>query len=445
MAFSLGWVDWCTCGVVFGATLFVGLYLAIRRDSAANSSRYFLADRSLSWPLIGASLFATNIGAEHLVGLSGDAYRYGLCAGTVELTTCWTLGFAAFFLFPCYIRHRVFTTPEFLEARFHPMARVLFSGLMLIISITTKMAFHLYAGALVLRGLVGWDVMTVVWVIGIVAALVTIIGGFSAVAYTDGIQVGIIIAGCLAMLVTGLHRVGGWQALSTRVPEAMHIAKPYFDPNYPFWGVLLTAIYGGTFYWGVDQVNVQRVLGARNIDQARWGAMFTVLLKLTPVFIFALPGVIALALFPGQDSKMTFVTLLNELLPTGIRGLLLAALLASLIGSTLSVMNSVSTLAVRDFVLHFRPRSGARAQVLLGRFAIVAATLLGVMAAYAVYKTPDGLYKYLQAVTLYLTLPVAPAIVFGILSKRVTAPGALASVLVGSVFSVLFVWDQLIG
>jgi SSS family solute:Na+ symporter len=192
-------------------------------------------------------------------------------------------------------------------------------------------------------------------------------------------------------------------------------------------------------------VNVQRVLGAKNIDQARWGAMFTVLLKLAPVFIFALPGVIALALFPGRDSKTTFVTLLNELLPVGIRGLLLAALLASLIGSTLSVMNSVSTLAVRDFFLHFRPGTGERAQVKIGRFAIVVATLLGVMAAYAVYKTPDGLYKYLQAVSLYLELPVAPAIVFGILSKRVTAAGALASVLVGSVFSVLFVTDQLIG
>jgi SSS family solute:Na+ symporter len=445
MTFSLGWVDWCICGLVLGATLFVGLYLAIRRDSAANSSGFFLADRSLSWPLIGASLFATNIGAEHLVGLSGDAYRYGLSAGTVELTTCWTLGFAALFLFPCYIRHRVFTTPEFLETRFHPMARVLFSGLMLIISITTKMAFHLYAGALVLRGLVGWDVMTVVWVMGTVAALITIMGGFSAVAYTDGIQVGIIIAGSLAMLVTGLHRVGGWQALSTRVPEAMHIAKPYYDPNYPFWGVLLTAVYGGTFYWGVDQVNVQRVLGARNLDQARWGAMFAVVLKILPVFIFALPGVIALALFPGRDSKTTFVTLLNELLPTGVRGLVLAALFASLISSTLAVMNSVSTLVVRDFILHFRPNTGERAQVRLGRLAIAAGALLGVLAAYAVYKTPDGLYKYLQALSLYLTLPVAPAIVFGILSKRVTVAGALASVAVGSVFSLMFVIDQLIG
>ena len=445
MSFSLALVDWCVCVLVLTSTLFVGLFLAIRRKASANSSRFFLADRQLSWPLVGASLFATNIGAEHLVGLSGDAYRYGLSAGTVELTTFWTLGFAAFFLFPFYLRNRVFTTPEFLETRFHPIARVLFSGLMLLISITTKMAFHLYAGALVLRGLVGWHVMTVVWIMGTVAAVVTIIGGFTAVAYTDSIQAAIIIGGCAIMALSGLHRVGGWHGLTLHVPGAIHIVKPYDDPNYPFLGVLLTAVYGGTFYWGVDQVNVQRVLGARNLDHARWGAMFTVLLKLLPVFIFALPGVIALALFPGRESKMTFVTLLNELLPTGLRGLVLAALFASLISSTLSVMNSVSTLAVRDFVLHFRPLTSERSQVLFGRLAIVAATFLGVMAAYAVYKTPEGLYKYLQAVSLYLELPVAPAIILGILSKRITATGALASVLVGSICCVVFVTDELIG
>jgi SSS family solute:Na+ symporter len=255
---------------------------------------------------------------------------------------------------------------------------------MLLISITTKMAFHLYAGALVLRGLTGWDVMTVVWVMGTIAAFVTIVGGFTAVAYTDSIQAAIIIGGCAIMMFTGLHRVGGWAALSAHVPSAMHIARPYDDPNYPFLGVLITAIYGGTFYWGVDQVNVQRVLGARNLEQARWGAMFTILLKLLPVFIFALPGVIALALFPGRESKTTFVTLLNELLPTGVRGLVLAALFASLISSTLSVMNSVSTLVVRDFVLHFRPHTGERSQVRFGRFAIGVAALLGVMAAYAI-------------------------------------------------------------
>src|SRR5215831_3056700 len=445
MSFSLQWIDWCVCLTVLGVSIFTGLYLAIRKKASVDSNHFFLADRRLTWPLVGASLFATNIGAEHLVGLSGDSYRYGLAAGAVELTTCITVGFAAAFLYPFYIRNRVFTTPEFLETRYHPAARAFFSGLMLLISITTKMAFHLYAGALVLRGLLGWDVMTVVWVMGAIAACVTIIGGFTAIAYTDSFQTAIIILGCSLMALTGLHRVGGWQTLFSRVPQAMHIAKAYDDPNYPFLGVILSAVYSGIFYWGVDQVNVQRVLGARNIDQARWGGMFTTVLKFFPVFIFALPGVIALALFPGRESKTTFVTLLNELLPTGFRGMVLAALLASLISSTLSVMNSVSTLTVRDFILYFRPRTSERAQVFLGRIIIVSATLLGVMAAYAVYKTPDGLYKYLQTISIYLTMPVAPAIIFGILSKRVTAKGALASVLVGCTLATVFVIDQLMG
>jgi len=363
----------------------------------------------------------------------------------VELTTAITIGFAAAFLYPFYIRNRVFTTPEFLETRYHPAARALFSGLMLVISITTKMAFHLYAGALVLRGLVGWNVMTVVWIMGALAACVTIIGGFTAIAYTDSYQTAIIIFGCSLMTLVGLHKAGGWHALVSHVPQAMHIARPYDDPSYPFVGVILSALYSGTFYWGVDQVNVQRVLGARDVDQARWGGMFTTALKLLPVFIFALPGVIALALFPGREGKTTFVTLLNELLPSGFRGMVLAALLASLISSTLSVMNSVSTLAVRDFLLHFRPHTSERAQVLWGRVMILIATLLGVLAAYAVYKTPDGLYKYLQTVSIYLTMPVAPAIIFGILSKRVTAKGALASVLAGCALAALFVTDQLMG
>src|SRR5258708_18703636 len=218
MSFSLGLVDWTICLVVLSSSMLLGLYFAIRKKSSANSASFFLAERSLQWQLVGASLFATNIGAEHLVGLSGDAYRYGLSAGTVELTTCWCLGFAVVFLFPFYIRNRVFTTPEFLETRYHPLARVLFSGLMLAISVTTKMAFHLYAGALVLRGLVGWDVMTVVWVMGGVAACVTIIAGFTSLPYTDPTHTAIIILGCTVMLFTGLHRVRGWHELAFSVP-----------------------------------------------------------------------------------------------------------------------------------------------------------------------------------------------------------------------------------
>jgi solute:Na+ symporter, SSS family len=445
MSLSLTPLDWIICLLVVGASVFLGLHLALRARATDNSANFFLAGRRLTWPIVGASLFATNIGAEHLVGLSGDAYRYGLSAGTVELTTCICLGFACAVLFPYYLKNKVFTIPEFLEMRYNRMARVFFSALMLVICIMTKMAFHLYAGGLVLNGLLGWNVMSVVALAGLVVAIVTMIGGFTAVAYTDSLQSAIMIGGCGLMLWIGLSRVGGWQALLQAAPAAMSIAKPYDDPNYPFWGVILGAIYGGTFYWGADQVNVQRVLGARDLQQARWGSMFAVLLKLSPVFIFALPGVIAHVLFPGREAKTTFVTLLNELLPPGLRGIVLAALLASLISSNLSVMNSVSTLVVRDFIVHLRPKTSERAQVFFGRIAIAVAGVLGVMAAYLCYTTPDGLYKYLQTISIYLVMPITPAIVFGIMSKRVTVQGAIVSVMAGVLLAVIFVADQLVG
>jgi SSS family solute:Na+ symporter len=444
MSFSLTALDWVVCLAGLGGSIFVGLRFALRAHASESSAGFFLAGRRLTWPIVGASLFATNIGAEHLVGLSGDSYRYGLCAGTVELTTAICMAIAVPILYPYYIRNQVFTIPEFLEMRYNRAARAFFSGLMLAICIMTKMAFHLYAGALVLHGLLGWKVMPVVAVMAIVVAIITIIGGFTAVAYTDSIQAGIMILGCGLMLLVGLHRVGGWHSLVAAAPAAMSMAKPYDDPNYPFWGVIAGAVYGGIFYWGMDQVNVQRVLGARNLDQARWGAMFTTLLKFTPVFIFAIPGVIAFALYPGREAKTTFVTLLNELLPNGIRGLVLAALLASLIGSNLSVMNSVSTLAVRDFVLHFRPQASERVQVLCGRIAIAVTAALGAAAAYLVYTTPDGLYKYLQTISIYLVMPITPAIVFGIVSKRVTVKGAIASVVTGMMLATFFVADQLL-
>ena len=440
MELTLTGLDWFVGASVLAGSFAVGLYLAFRADTAENSASFFLAGRKMPWPIIGASFFATNIGAEHLVGLSGDAYRYGICAGTVELTTCICLGFAAVALFPYYIKTKIFTIPEFLEMRYHPLARIFFSSLMLVICIMTKMAFCLYAGALVLHALLGWDVMTTVIVLGFATAVFTIVGGFTAVVYTDAIQAFLMLIGCGIMLLIGLDRVGGWHELVAKVPESMSMAKPYDDPNYPFWGII---IYGGTFYWGIDQVNVQRVLSAPNLKQARWGAMFAILLKLTPVFLFALPGVIACALFPGREPKLTFVTLLNDLLPSGIRGMVLAALLAALISSLDSVMNAVSTMVVRDFVVRWRPNTSERSQVFLGRMAILVATVLGIGAAYLVYQTPEGLYKYLQTISIYLVMPIAPAIILGIMSKRVTMAGAVASVGVGVVMALIFITDQL--
>jgi SSS family solute:Na+ symporter len=250
------------------------------------------------------------------------------------------------------------------------------------------------------------------------------------------------------MFIIGMQEVGGWEGLTAKVPEAMHVAKPYDDPVYPFWGILATAFYAGIFYWGIDQVNVQRVLAAPDIHQARWGAMFATLLKLLPIFIFAMPGVIALALYPGLDdeaSKQTFVLLLNDLLPSGIRGMVLASLLAALISSLIAVLNSVSTMAVRDFIVEFRPQTSERRQVLLGRTVILLATFLGISATYLIYKSSEGLYKYLQTITAYLVFPVIPAIIFGIISKKVTLKGAYFSIFAGVILATVFVTDQLIG
>ena len=449
MNLSLTVLDWIILSVVLVGSLSFGLYMAFRKKAGESSSNFFLGGRSIKWPVIGASLFATNIGAEHLVGLSGDSYRYGLSAGSVELTTVITLGFACAILFPYYMKNKIFTIPEFLELRYDRRARTFFSGLMLVISVMTKLAFTLFAGALVLNSLLGWNVMTTVTYIGIAVAIFTIIGGFTAVAYTDVIQVVIMLVGAVTMLFIGLDKVDGWSGLMAKAPDMMSIAKPYDDPVYPFWGILATAFYAGIFYWGIDQVNVQRTLAAPDIKNARWGAMFATLLKLLPVFIFALPGVIAYALFPGElegeATKQTFVLLLNKLLPAGMRGLLLASLMAALITSLIAVLNSVSTLVVRDFIVEFRPDIPEKRQVRLGRYIILIVTFLGIGAAYLVYKNEEGLYKYLQTITAYLVIPVFPAIFFGIVSKKVTMKGAAVSVLAGIILATIFVVDQLLG
>ncbi len=405
MGLSLSVLDWTIGGIALLGNITLGLWLALRARSSGNIDEFFLAGRRLTWPIVGASLLATNIGAEHMVGLCGDSYRYGLCAGANELTTGISLGIATAILIPYYIRNQVFTIPEFLELRYRREARLFFSAMMLVICIVTKMAFCLYAGALVLQSVLGWEIMPTIAALALITALITMIGGFAAVAYTDAIHAPIMIAGSAAVLGIGLWRVGGWDALctavqSTPVPDAMHVHKPFDDPIYPFWGVILCGFYGGTFYWGIDQVNIQRVLGAKNLDHARWGAMFAILLKLTPAFIFAIPGVIALVLFPGREPRTAFVTILNDLLPEGIRGYVLSALVGTLISALIAVMNSISTMTVRDFALHFRPGMTARAQVRLGRIAILASAALGTGAAYLVYRQPEGIYKYLITISV---------------------------------------------
>ncbi len=417
---SLTAADWMIGSAALGFTLVLGLYLAFRSHSGRDSAGFFLAGRSMRWPVIGASLFATNIGAEHLVGLSGDCYRYGLKAGAIEVSAL-CLGIGAAYIFPYYLSNQIYTIPQFLELRYGEKSRLFFAAFSIFIAIVHKLALALFAGALVLRSVLGLDVMTTVVVMGAVAAIITICGGFAAVTYTDALQSVIMILGCTVMLFIGLDQVGGWFSLVERAGGAMSIHAPYDDPNFPFWGIVAASFYAGIFYWSFDQTNVQRVLGARDLHQARWGVMFAVFLKLSVIFIVAVPGIIIYVLHPGlEDPKLTFVTLLNELLPSGIRGLVLAALIAALISSLDSALNSVATLTTRDFALHLRPGLSEKAQVLVGRAAIVVCTLLGIGATYMVYKSEEGVYRYFQALGATIFPAVTPAILFGILSRRVT-------------------------
>ena len=439
---SLTSVDWLIGVTALGFTIVLGLYLAYRTHSGRDSAGFFLAGRTMVWPVIGASLFATNIGAEHLVGLSGDCYRYGLKAGAIEVCAL-CLGIGAAYLFPYFLKNRIYTIPQFLALRYGEKSRLFFAGFSIFIAIVHKLALALFAGALVLKSLLGLDVMTTVIVMGAVAAIITICGGFAAVTYTDALQSCIMILGCTIMLLVGLDQVGGWASLVDRAGTAMSIHAPYDDPDFPFWGIVAASFYAGIFYWSFDQTNVQRVLGARDLHQARWGVMFAVFLKLSVIFIVAVPGVIVFVLHPDlDDPRMTFVTLLNHLLPSGIRGLVLAALVAALISSLDSALNSVATVTTRDFALHFRPDMSEKSQVLVGRVAIVVCTILGIGATYMVYKAEEGVYRYFQALGATIFPAVTPAILFGILSRRVTTKGAFVSFLVGCVVSGIYLTDE---
>jgi solute:Na+ symporter, SSS family len=450
MKLNLTYWDWIVLIVVLGGSMVAGVALAVRRRMGGSSEGFFLAGRRLLWPIVGLSLFASNIGAEHIVGLSGDSYRYGLKAGTVELSTVICLGMACWLLFPAYIKTGIFTIPEFLEKRYDVRARLFFSGFMIVICIMTKMAFTLFAGAAVLHSLPSFAHLNIMWTVAVLAFLaagVTMIGGFAAVAYTDAIQASIIIGGCAIMTIIGLTKVGGWSGLEASVGARLHVAAPLTDPDFPFWGILIGVVYGGLFYWGMDQVNVQRVLGARDLKQGRWGAMFAVVLKFAPLFIFALPGVIAYALDPSlthDQSKQTFVWLLNNLLPTGLRGLVLASLLAAIIASKLAVMNSVSTMVVRDFVGYFSPGMKEKRQLVIGRLVMLLTAALGVMATWLIVRTQEGLYRYLQAISFYLCVPLVPPIFWAIVNRRVNMKGAVAGVAAGLALSVLYLVDNII-
>jgi SSS family solute:Na+ symporter len=483
-------LDWVVIAGYFA--LLLGLSWWVILKGKETSSDYFLAAHSLGWFVVGASIFASNIGSEHLVGLAGSGATDGVALAHFELHA-WCLLVLAWVLVPFYMRSRVFTMPEFLEKRFSPASRYVLSIISLVAYVITKIAVGIFAGGIVFKALLpemNFGGMDGFW-IGSIAVLVitglyTALGGFRAVAYTEALQTIILIVGSALVTYYGLEKIGGWQELRETVDsEKFNLWKPlvpegvqstwqpisvkegdkiveqawYFDfpSHYPWLGMLFCAPIIGLWYWCTDQYIVQRALGAPNQTEARRGCIFAGYLKLLPVFIFIIPGIICLALITklrsGEMEGMNFASMLNDqgeivdsgqafplmvknVLPVGIRGIVVAGLLAALMSSLAGVFNACATLFTIDLYAKFKPNQPERQLVRIGRIATIVMVLVG-MAWIPIIQGSKGLYDYLQSVQGYLAPPIFVVFFLGVFWRRMNAAGCLAALIVGFAMGLL--------
>ncbi|HDT13527.1 MAG TPA: Na+/glucose cotransporter [Candidatus Aminicenantes bacterium] len=464
-------LDWIIILVYFGIIL--GLAWKVMRQKQRTSDEYFLAGRNLGWLIIGASIFASNIGAEHLVGLAGSGATDGVAMAHYELHA-WCLLVLGWVMVPFYMRSKVFTMPEFLERRFSPAARTVLSLISLVAYVLTKLAVGIFAGGVVFSVLLpelSWFGLDSFWIGSILVILITglytVMGGLKAVAYTEALQTFVLVIGSALVTYFGLKALGGWGALREITGgEMFNLWKPlvpagvegtwapvkeagrmawYFNDNYPWVGMLFCAPIIGLWYWCTDQYIVQRVLGAPNERQARRGSIAAAFLKLLPVFIFIIPGIIAFALAksggiqalqqeffgPGgelirDNAQKAFPMLVAAVLPIGVRGLVVAGLLAALMSSLAGAFNAAATLFTMDFYQRLRPQVTQERLVWIGRVATGIMVLIGLLWI-PVIQGGKGLYDYLQNVQSYLAPPIFVVFFFGVFMKRLNAKGCLAA------------------
>src|SRR5438045_2295605 len=448
---TLAPVDLAIIGIYFVVIFAIGFYFARKERT---SEAYFLAGRDIGWFAIGASLFVSNISTEHFIGLAGSGATTGLAVGHFEWLACLILLLLGWVFVPFYLRSNVFTMPEFLERRFSRSCAVYLAGISILAYIFTKISVHLYAAAVVLERVVGWNPLTAALILVVMTGIYTIAGGLSAVIYTDLVQTIILIIGAVILTVLGLHEVGGFSALRAALPaDYFHMIKPANHPEFPWTGIFFGAPILGIWYWCTDQVIVQRVLSARDEGHAKAGTIFAGFLKILPVFVLVLPGLIAVALFPQlftiDNGKVTngdiaYPTLIVNLLPTGLVGLMIAALLAALMGAMSAVFNSASTMVTLDFYKRLRPQASESQLVNFGRAATALMVGLGILWVPFIRLLSSQLYIYLQSVQAYVSPPIAVCFIFGILSTRPTGAGAIVSLLAGFVLGTIrFVFEVL--
>ncbi|HXP15965.1 MAG TPA: sodium:solute symporter [Terriglobales bacterium] len=438
---ALTGIDITIIAVYFTIIFGIGFYFARKERT---STDYFLASRNVGWFAIGASLFVSNISTEHFIGLAGSGASSGLAVGSFEWLACLILLVLGWVFVPFYLRSNVFTMPEFLERRFSRGSAVYLASISIIAYVLTKISVHLWAAAIVLKGVVGWSPLQAAVILVVVTGIYTVAGGLSAVIYTEVVQTLVLLTGAIALTVIGMHEVGGFAGLRAAVPASyFHMVKPMSDPAFPWTGIFFGAPILGIWYWCTDQVIVQRVLSARDEGHAKAGTIFAGFLKILPVFLLVLPGLIALALFRDMftfapdgtptNGDIALPTLILNLLPTGLVGLMIAALLAALMGGMASVFNSTSTLVTLDFYKKLRPEASEKQLVLIGRVATGVMVLLGIAWVPFITRISGQLYIYLQSVQGYISPPIAACFILGILWTRLNAQGAISSLLTGFV------------
>jgi len=432
-------LDWTVVAAYFGLVLGIAWWASSRGGARDDSAGYFLAGRHAGWWVIGASLFAANIGSEHLVGLAGTGAASGVAVGHFEVAASWILLVLAWVFVPFYLGNGVFTMPEFLERRYSPAARWYLALVSIVAYVLTKISVTIAAGGIVFEAIMGIDFWTGALVVVVATGLYTALGGLRAVLYTDFLQVFVILAGASSVTAFGLLALGGWGELRAVVGTSyLDMWRAASDPEFPWTGILFGVPILGVWYWCTDQFIVQRVLSARNIDHARGGAIFGGFLKILPLFLFVIPGVIAHALsvqgrLALDRPDQALPALVVHLLPVGFRGLVVAGLLAALTSSLASVFNSCSTLITMDVYRKVRPAASERTLVRVGQASTVILVGLG-LAWIPLMKLISGqLYQYLQSVQAYIAPPITAVFVLGIAWRRVNAAGALSALGTGFV------------
>jgi SSS family solute:Na+ symporter len=440
---------------VVGLGLYAG-HLMKRRSSSGESRDYFLAGGTLRWPMIGLALFATNISCVHLVSLAQSGFDTGLLNGNFEWMAAFTLILLSLFFAPFYIQSRVATLPDFLEKRYNRRCRDMLAVFSLVSAVVIHIGFSFLTGGIVIRDIFGVDLYVSIIVIASLTALYTIVGGLLAVVLTEAIQTIVLITGAAIITWIAYDKMGGWDAMvasleSSGNSDKLSMLRPHGDPSgMPWYAILLGYPVLGIWYWCADQTIVQRVLGAKDENHARVGPLFAGFIKIIPVFIFVLPGLLAFTLAStgkldlsaltdsdgAVDSRGIYTAMITQLLPVGLKGIVIAALLAALMSTVSGALNSISTLTAFDLFKRFRPTTSDHQLVLVGRIAAAVALVLAISLVPILVKAPS-IFDALNTIIAHIAAPVTCVFTLGVFWKRANAFSAQWTMVIGAVTGVV--------